>query len=414
LALLREEAVRLGGLASSRPDRYKLVANWANALWIADQPRQALAPLRRAVLQAPQEPRLYRGLGNVLIDLQQFEAADRAFAHSRRLDDGAETAWNHSQLLIGLERYAEGYALAERRWQMAGLEAWRDPATAWRGEPEGWRQPLLVWSEQGLGDTIQHLRWLGPLQARRAPTAPPVQLEVEACLVTLLRQALTGLQPQPEVRAKPAHGGAAAWAGWQVSLLSLPVVLGEAPLPPGASWLAAAHWPLPLGQRRVGVLWAAGRKLEHPVTTREYVRRSLDQPSLAALLDGLLALGLRPVLLQFGPDRQQAEPWRQRGLEELPADADFGATAELVAGLDLVITVDTSLAHLVGAMGRPGWLLLPFSAAPRWLLERADSPWYPSLRLFRQREGEGWRPVVEGVLAALAAQGLPAGLGAAG
>jgi ADP-heptose:LPS heptosyltransferase len=104
------------------------------------------------------------------------------------------------------------------------------------------------------------------------------------------------------------------------------------------------------------------------------------------------------VLLQFGPDRGLAEPWRQRGLEELPGDADFAATATLVAGLDLVITVDTALAHLVGAMGRPGWLLLPFSAAPRWLRERSDTPWYPSLRLFRQRQAGAWGPVVTAVL----------------
>jgi tetratricopeptide (TPR) repeat protein len=405
LAPWREQAQRLGGLAAERPGCVPSLGNWANALWIADQPRQALAPLRQAVLLAPQEPKLYRGLGNVLTDLQQFEAAHRAFFRSRQLDDGAETAWNHSQLLIGLERYGEGYALAERRWQLEGVEAWRDPARAWRGEPQGWEQPLLVWSEQGLGDTIQHLRWLGPLLAGRHPAAPPVLLEVEACLVSLLREALAGLEAGLEVRAKPEQGEPEAWEGWQVSLLSLPLLLGEAPLPAAASWLAAAHWPQPQRQGRVGVLWAAGRKLEQPVTTREYVRRSLDPPALAMLLEGLLALGLRPVLLQFGPDREQAEPWRRRGLEELPADADFGATAELVAGLDLVITVDTALAHLVGAMARPGWLLLPFSAAPRWLRGRDDSPWYPSLRLFRQREGEGWLPVVEAVLAALAAEG---------
>jgi tetratricopeptide (TPR) repeat protein len=381
----------------------RILGNWGNALWIADQPRQALEALRRAVLLAPNEPRLYRGLGNALTDLQQFEAADRAFAHSRQLDDAAQTAWNHSQLLIGLERYQEGYALAERRWQMPGVEPWRDPGSAWQGEPEGCREPLLVWSEQGLGDTLQHLRWLGPLQARRGPAAAPLLLEVEACLVSLLRQGLAGLEPRPQVRAKPAAGPPQPWTGWQVSLLSLPALLGGAPVPEAASWLAAPHWPKPAGQRRIGVLWAAGRKLEQPVTTREYGRRSLDQRALGQLLDGLVALGCRPVLLQFGPDRQQAHPWRQRGMEELPADADFGATAELVAGLDLVITVDTSLAHLVGAMGRPGWLLLPFSAAPRWLRQRADSPWYPSLRLFRQGEGAGWGPVVEEVLAALPA-----------
>ena len=402
----RDQADRLAGLVARSPGDLRLLANWGNALWIADQPSQALDALRRAVQLAPREPRLYRGLGNVLTDLQQFEAAHRAFACSRQLDDGAETAWNHSQLLIGLERYEEGYALAERRWQMPGLEAWRDPASAWRGEPQGWQEPLLVWSEQGLGDTLQHLRWLGPLLTRRGPAAAPLLLEVEACLVSLLRQGLAGLGSQLQVRAKPAEGGAPPWAGWQLSLLSLPVLLGEVPLPQGASWLAADHWPRPAGQRRVGVLWAAGRKLEQPVMAREYVRRSLDQPALGALLEGLLAQGCRPVLLQFGPDRQLAEPWRQRGLEELPADADFGATAELVAGLELVITVDTALAHLVGAMGRPGWLLLPFSAAPRWLRDRADTPWYPSLRLFRQPQGGQWQPVVEEVLAALAAEPL--------
>lgn len=403
----REEAVRLGELAVAEPSCHRLLANWANALWITDQPRQALAALRQALLLAPNEPLLYRGLGNALTDLQQFEAADRAFLRSRQLEDSAESAWNHSQLLIGLERYAEGYAMAERRWQMAGLEAWRDPLTSWSGEPEGWQQPLLVWSEQGLGDTIQHLRWLGPLLARRGPKAPPVRLEVEACLVPLLRHGLTGPEPRPEVHAKPAEGPASPWVGRQVSLLSLPLLLDEAPSPKAASWLAAPHWRAPLGQRRVGVLWAAGRKLGQPVTTREYVRRSLDQPALEALLEGLVARDCRPVLLQFGQDRDWAAAWMQQGVEALPVEADFGATADLVAGLDLVITVDTALAHLVGAMRRPGWLLLPFSAAPRWLRERDDSPWYPSLRLFRQREGEGWMPVVAAVLAVLAAEGLP-------
>jgi tetratricopeptide (TPR) repeat protein len=398
LTSLLAAAAREGRAVAAAPGDYRLLGNWGNALWIADRPLEALEVLRQAVLLAPREPLLYRGLGNVLTDLQRFEAADRAFARSRALHDAAPTAWNHSQLLIGLERYAEGYALAERRWQLPAAQRWRDPATAWQGEVEGWRQPLLVWCEQGLGDTIQHLRWLGPLVARRGPAAPALRLEVEPCLVELLRQGLAGLEPRPEVRAKPAEGPAPPWSGRHVSLLSLPAILGEAPLPAAASWLAAPHWPAPMGQRRVGVLWAAGRKLEQPLTTREYVRRSLDQPALHQLLEGLLGLGWRPVLLQFGPDRPLAEPWRQRGLEELPGDADFAATAALVAGLDLVITVDTALAHLVGAMGRPGWLLLPFSAAPRWLRERSDTPWYPTLRLFRQPQAGAWEPVVTAVL----------------
>ena len=89
----------------------------------------------------------------------------------------------------------------------------------------------------------------------------------------------------------------------------------------------------------------------------------------------------------------------------LPADADFAATAAVVAEQDLVITVDTAMAHLVGAMGHPGWVLLPYSAAPRWLRQRSDTPWYPSLRLFRQPQGGDWAAVVQQVLQTLDAAG---------
>jgi hypothetical protein len=391
-----------GRLSTLYPRDHRFGANRGNALWLADCPREALGAYRQAILLAPEDPVLFRGLGNVLVDLQAFEAADRAYGFSCAAEDGPLTAWNHSQLLAGLELYEASYALAERRWQLADVEAWRDPGQAWRGEPAGWREPLLVWSEQGLGDILQHLRWLGPLCWQRGPAAAPITLEVEACLVELLRQALGDLQPQPLVRAKPATGSAAPWAGWQVSLLSLPVLLGGAPIPPRAVWLRAQQWAEPGGGRRVGLVWAAGRKLSNPVSMREYHRRSLGAEDLARLVDGLLNLGCEPVLLQFGPDRVMGSAWRQAGVESLADDADFAATAELVAGLDLVITVDTAMAHLVGAMQRQGWLLLPFSAAPRWLRGRDDTPWYPGLRLFRQSVPGEWGLVVEQVLGELA------------
>ncbi|WP_186696987.1 tetratricopeptide repeat protein [Cyanobium sp. NS01] len=400
------------------PQDHRLAANRGNALWIADRPMQALAAYQRAVQLAPDDPVVYRGLANVHCDRQAFEAADRAYARSRGLAAEAITAWNHSQLLIGLERYAEGYALAESRWELAGLQPWRDPTTAWRGEPQGWQGPLLLWSEQGLGDTLQHLRWLGPLVQRRGEAAPPLVLEVEPCLVELLRQGLAHLEPRPVVRGKTG-GDAPTWRGAQVSLLSLPGLLGGAPLPKAAAWLQAVSWAQPreLGRQgqqglqplRVGLVWAAGRKLDDPVTAREYRRRSLSPEALGALILGLEGLGARCTLLQFGPDRHQADPFRAPGTEELAAEADFAATAALVAQLDLVISVDTAMAHLVGAMGRRGWLLLPFSAAPRWLRHRADTPWYPSLRLFRQPQPGDWQAVVWEVLTALRDRGADLG-----
>lgn len=369
------------------PEDHQLLANAGNALWLADQPRLALDPYRRAAQLAPADAVVYRGLGNVYTDLQAFEAADRAYGLSWSLDPQPATAWNHSQVLIGLERYKEGYAMAEARWDLPAHEHYRDQSTAWGGDLEGLKRPLRVWSEQGLGDTLQHLRWLGTLVARRSPQAPAVVVEVETCLVELLREGLGHLAPALEVEDKRAVPEPSD-PGGHVSLLSLPHLLGGAPWPQQGCQLQSSRWPRPrpLGRApsRIGLVWAAGRKLDDPVTAREYRRRSLDEALLGGLIVGLSQRGIQCVLLQFGDDRDRADPWRQLVSETLPEGADFKATAAVVADLDLVISVDTAMAHLVGAMGRPGWVLLPFSSAPRWLRHRPDSPWYPSLRLFRQ------------------------------
>lgn len=391
------------------PANHRLPANRGHALWLADATDQALAAYRRAAFLAPRDPVVLRGLGNALCDGNAFEAAERAYRASLAEAPDPGTVWNLSQVLIGLERYPEGYALAEWRWQLPGVRPWRDPTLAWRGDLQGWQQPLLVWSEQGLGDSLQHLRWLGPLLAGRGGQAAPLWLEVERPLVRLLQETLNREAERfrvalPRVVAK-GEQEAQAWDGWHVSLLSLPFLLGGAPLPQQSFWLqvpGCRAMPASRRRRRVGLVWAAGRKLEDPFTAREYRRRSIGVEALGMLIEGISALGLACELLQFGPDREQAEPWRHLVAGELGADADFLATAKYVAELDLVISVDTAMAHLVGAMNRPGWLLLPYSAAPRWLRQRQHTPWYPSLRLFRQPHNGAWEMVVRQVLTELA------------
>lgn len=398
-------------LVDTQADHAPLVLRAANALWLSDQPEEALELYRRASLLVPDNPAPFMGLGNSLRDLNRFEAADRAFRASRQLGDGPEVACNHASVLIGLEAYEEAFALAERRFEL--------PSHA--PGPEGGvgavvaRAPRLhVRTEQGLGDGLQYLRWIPPLMEQAGTRGQQVVLEVEPSLVALLRHGLAWLPYPPEVRARPeANTNGQGDTGGQnlVSLLSLPAALGGAPCPQppgpdgrgtylrGLAPAASADgygWP-----PRIGLTWASGRKLSDGFTRREYRKRTLPAAALVGLVEGLVAQGGEPVLLQQGEDRLLAQPVGHLFGGAIDPEGDVLATARVLAATDLLITVDTAMAHLAGAMGHPTWVLLPYSADPRWLRQRDDSPWYPSLRLFRQGDDRAWMPVVEAVLQAL-------------
>ena len=225
---------------------------------------------------------------------------------------------------------------------------------------------------------------------------------MEHQLVTLVQQGLSWLSQPPAVVAKPKDGSSApAIEGRHCSLLSLPHHLGEAPLTHTVPYLRSDGWPLASSREiypRIGLLWAAGRKLGDPFTAREYRKRSLSPEALGQLVEGLHQSGAQLVNLQVGADREMATPLASRFADALPENADFAATAAVVRQLDLVISVDTAMAHLAGALGHPAWILLPHGADPRWLRDRGDSPWYPSLRLFRQPQPGDWSTAVSKIL----------------
>jgi len=384
-----------------RPDDHRLFVNLGNTLWLADQPEAAQAAYGQAVALAPDRPLPQRGFGNALRDLNCFEAADAAYSRASLLDDDPLTAWNHSQLLLGLERYADAYTFAERRLELPQMLPYRSPPYAsdhpsLRGEAND--EPLHLWSEQGLGDTLQYVRWITLLGEQ----ANAISLEVEYQLVELLRLGLAWLPHPPAVVAKPRDGSSPPDNGAdQLPLMSLPHRLGGAPLTRPSPYLRSSAWPASAEDRpypRVGLVWAAGRKLDDPFTAREYVRRSLPPEALGLLVEGLHQAGAQLVNLQVGPDRDMAIAFASRFAEQLAPEADFAATATAVRQLDLVISVDTAMAHLAGALGHPAWILLPWSADPRWLRGRCDSPWYPSLRLWRQPRPGAWEAVVRSVL----------------
>ena len=143
---------------------------------------------------------------------------------------------------------------------------------------------------------------------------------------------------------------------------------------------------------RVGVCWASGRENRDLYADKSMVAATLLEPLLPACRAEDLCL----VSLQVGEDAPQLEPFRSEPnlFDPAPALTSFADTAAVIAQLDLVITVDTAVAHLAGAMGKPTWVLLPFNADWRWLTERRDSPWYPSMRLYRQPRPGDWAAIL--------------------
>lgn len=385
-------------LEISQPS-YVLLCNLANALWMTEQLPRAEETLQKALQLAPEEGKLWRLQATVQRDLNDLEAAEEAFQQAARHGVADPiSAWNQSETLMGLGRYREAFALAERRLEEPSYQQiFHRPPPYWQGWPHAPR--LLIWSEQGLGDTLQFVRWL-PLLQRQLPAQSQVIVEVEEPLVSLLQRGLSWLPKPPQVR--PKQQPAAPHNGSQGSLLSLPHRLGGAPSPlPGPYLLDPAWQRRPRNNRRrplVGVVWASGRRPGDANTARLYRRRSLPSEALCQLLSGLEAQGAELVNLQIGPDRAQAQEWQGRFTGALDPHADFAAMAECMATLDLTLSVDTAAAHLAGATGLPAWVLLPWNADGRWLRQRSDSPWYPSLRLWRQPAAGNWPGLVNNVL----------------
>lgn len=384
---------------------YRVLANAGQACWYLDRPRQAFAYYRQALALQPADGVPWLGVANALRDLNRFEAANVCYERSLELAPAAITAWNRSQVLVGLERFGQAFALAEQRLQLAQLQPYRLPAS---GAPLAAAAGLHLWSEQGFGDSLQFLRWCVPLSRHGVPLV----LELDPALVPLAREGLAWLPAPLAVQPQQPEPPPLLAGGAHCSLLSLPHHLGGAPLPEvfaptgrqgvWQGYLRSEAWPLrePGAQPRVGLVWAAGRKLDDPFAAREYRKRSLPAAVLGQLVGALHTAGAELVNLQFGHDRPLADPWRDRFALALPSTADFAETAGWIRQLDLLISVDTAAAHLAGALGHPCWLLLPYSADPRWLRRRVDCPWYPSLRLFRQPATGQWLPVLEQVMEA--------------
>ena len=336
------------------------------------------------------------GRAGVLMDLGRGEEALAGFAAAVARDpaDGEARAYG-SLALLAMGRWREGWAAYEWRGRMPGSLMERFGAHGrWRGEmPVAGRRVMLFW-EQGLGDTIQFLRFVPLVRALGAE----VVVSVQDALLPLARGFAAGVEVVGEA-VRPGAGDL------HCPIMSLPLVLGVEPgdVPASGEYLSAdparmAGWRARLpgdGRPRVGVVWSG-----NPLHANDR-NRSLP----FAALGGLLGADVEWVCLQKEMRAEEraavAADGRVRFIGE--AIADFADTAALVALCDLVISVDTSVAHLAGAMGRPVWLLVPTPADWRWGTEGEESPWYAGLRLFRRGRGDSWDGVLAHVRVALEA-----------
>jgi tetratricopeptide (TPR) repeat protein len=411
-----------------QPDHFSTVYMRALALQKLKRFDEALTDNMRAHDLDPASADTCNNLGNVLRALGRAEEAISWYDRSLKLrPDFADTLINRAVALVELCRFDEAITTYHRAlaidpnhviaaWNLAGLQlATGDFKAGWAGREVRWKLPslaphypklarpmwlgaepiadktLLVISDEGLGDAIQFVRYVPMLAALGARVILIAQ--------DVLHPLLAGLTGISECLSTSTDLASLTF-DFHCSIYSLPLVFGteidtipaEIPYIPALTPDRTQRWEQRLGSHhrlRVGLVWSGNPKHLNDHS------RSLPLRMLLPILNCDATF----VSLQKDPRPDDKMTLSERpDIVDLTSQlTDFAETAALMSCLDLVITVDTSVAHLSGALGRPTWILLPYPAEYRWLLDRDDSPWYPTMRLFRQTEARDYASVIERV-----------------
>jgi len=371
--------------------------NLGEAYRMLDRYPEAIAAYQRAIQLQSDFAEAHNNLGTAFQNQGKLDEALTCYEQAIRFQpDYANAHYNLARTLLTQGDYERGWREYEWRWNKDEFRRPPMAQPAWDGSPLASRT-LLVQAEQGLGDTIQFIRYVPKLQSQGAN----VIVEVQPALLPLLVQS--------GFRGLIAQGSALPHFDVHAPLLSLPRLLNTTldSIPAKVSYLSAEpglvdHWRRKLGEHpgiKVGIFWQVSQN--SPLPWRSF-------PLAAAEPLGKLP-GVCLVSLQKGfgteqiPANAERVPLVDFSSELDEANGPFMDTAALVSQLDLVITADSAGAHLAGALGVPGWVLLPLAADWRWMHARADSPWYPTLRLFRQQRRGDWPGVFEEVASALSA-----------
>jgi len=387
-----------------KPDHARAYSNRGNLLATLGRHTAALSSYDAALSLTPADPDVHCNRGNLLGDLGRHKEALASLDRAVSLDaDHAQAHFSRAFVHLVLGDFASGWRDFEWRWRSEHCVTSREKRNfaqpLWSGETDIAGKTLLVHCEQGFGDTLQFCRYL----PRLAQLGARVVVEV----------------PRPLRRLLESMSGVAQWVtdgeplppfDHYCPMLSLPLAFNTTldTIPAAIPYLQAAaehtrYWQDKLGEHtrmRVGLVWSGGLRPDQPELWSVNNRRNIPLTLLAPLRQP----GVEFYSLQKG---QQAEGelaalvaagWEGPAIIDHTRQLrDFADTAALIEQLDLVISVDTSTAHLAGALGKPVWILNRFDTCWRWLLDRSDSPWYPTVRLYRQQRAGDWGDVVDRV-----------------
>ncbi|MCR4290742.1 MAG: tetratricopeptide repeat protein [Candidatus Scalindua sp.] len=377
-----------------KPDHARAHSNLGTTLQEQGNTEEALLYCHQAVTLDPDSAELHNNLGAILQKQEMTEEAITSYDMAIELDpDYAEAHLNKSFALLLTGNYKEGWI--ENEWRLRtkthSLRNFNKPK--WNGSPLNGKT-ILVHAEQGFGDTIQFIRYLPMVKAQGGQ----VIFECHKSLNRLLKN-YAGIDEIIEKTSEPDIK-----FDTQLPILSLPGVFGttQDSIPSGTPYITADPgleqlWSLRLDNDndfKVGIVWAGNAD-----NKKDHIRS-------CALVDFSPLLKIEGTVfysIQKGPASSEANnlPGGMKVINLNDQITDFADTAAVIANLDLIISVDTAVVHLAGALGKPVWNLLHFAPDWRWLLNRDDSPWYPEMRLFRQSKLNDWTDLFKKVKEAL-------------
>jgi Flp pilus assembly protein TadD len=397
-----EEAAALmeQGLAAGAAQPRQL-CNLAEVYRLVGRLDEGLSMVRRAQALAPTDPVAHFNESMLRYERLEPDLCMRAARRAIALKpDMPEAHMRLGQTLLLTGALAEGWDEYEWRYQIAGAQPLmpKTDKPQWNGAPLPDDQTLLLIADQGYGDVLMFARYLPWAFAR----AKSVAIATSAEMRTILERHYPGARYFSRWDECPAYVAFCPFSGLPrlhyTRLESVPPPTpGFAPLPDAlATWRQRLDDLLPPGLRRIGIAWA-GRPTHNNDRNRSI---TLDMLAPFGELPGIVL-----VSLQKGPAAAQTAAWRGPApLVNLdPQIETFEDTAAILACLDALVCVDTSVGHLAGALGRPAWIMVPYAPDWRWLMQRTDSPWYPSLRLLRQQSPRAWPELIATAARELAA-----------